>query len=108
MISAGSGNHGRPAAKHRLYKGKCESFCPRSQNMNVMILPNFGKVTFKPAQRDAIFQAIVPDYVLKISFIRAAPEKIESPVAPFPLRSGERLKDAILALDRKSTRLNSS
>src|SRR6266480_2923084 len=98
MISARSRDHGRSAAKHRLYKGKCESFCPRSQNMNVMIFPNLGKVTFKPTQRDAVFQAIVPDYVLKISFIRTASEKIKSPVAFFPLRSSQRLQSPILAL----------
>jgi hypothetical protein len=66
--------------------------------MKMMIPPYFDEIPFKTAERHAIAQTKVPDHVGYVLFVPPSAEKIESPIPLFPLRGGERLKDAILAL----------
>jgi hypothetical protein len=47
MISARSRDHGRPAAKHRLYQRKRQPFAARNQDMEMAIHPYLHEVPFK-------------------------------------------------------------
>src|SRR5437762_191762 len=97
MISTRSRDHGRPATKHRFYQCKRQPFAARNQDMNMMVSPYLHEVALITAKPYAIFQPKVSDDVLYVSCIRSTAKKIESPLAAFPLRSGEGFKNAILA-----------
>src|SRR5437588_4874562 len=97
MISTRSGDHGRPATKHGLYQRKRQPFAARNQDMDMMVSPYLHEVALITAKPYAIFQPKVSDDVLYVSCVRPAAKKIESPIASFPLRSGEGFKNAILA-----------
>ena len=64
----------------------------------MMIPPYFPEVALVTTKPYPIFQPKVPDHILYVSFLRTAAEKVQSPIACFPLRSGECLKDGILTL----------
>src|SRR6476620_6984399 len=97
MICARSRDHRGPAAKHGLYQRKRQPLGARNQDMEMVIGPDLHEVPFKTTQGHAVFQPKVADNILYILCVRPAAEKIEAPIARFPLGSGERLKDAILA-----------
>src|SRR5262249_25513049 len=100
MISARSGDHGGPAAKHRFYQRQRQPFTARNQNVQMVIPPYFSEVALVTTKPHAIFQAKVPDHIEYVSCVRPAAEKIESPVTLLPLGSGQRLNHAILAFTK--------
>src|SRR5438034_5904033 len=100
MIPACSRNHGRSAAKHRLYQRKRQPFGARNQDMDMMVPPYLHELPLITTKPDAIPQPKVPDYILEISFVRPGAEKIESPVALLPPGGGQRLKHMILAFTK--------
>src|SRR5882672_5037546 len=98
MISTRSRDHGRPAAKHRLYERKRQPFAARNQDMDMMVSPYLHELPFITTNPHSISQAKVPYHVLYVSSIRSAAEEIESPIPALPLRAGECFKHAVLAL----------